>query len=97
MERSVHHEQTVGSNTYRMDYTYNLGGALISQTYPSGRTVSYAFDDAAHPSQVSSGIKVYASQLDYSSSTGLLKSVTLGNEAVENYVYNSPWSFKAWI
>jgi RHS repeat-associated protein len=93
MTRIVHHKQTVGSQTYTMSYSYNLGGALASQTYPSGRIVSYAFDDAARLSQVSSQVgatnAVYASQYDYTSPTGLLKSVTLGNGAIESYVYNS--------
>jgi hypothetical protein len=35
-----------------MTYSYNLGGALTSQIYPSGRVVSYGFDDAARLAQV---------------------------------------------
>ncbi len=89
MGRVAHHEQTVGDQTYSMSYGYNLGGALTSQTYPSGRVVSYAFDDAARLSQVSSGTTVYASQFDYGTTQGLLKQVTLGNGAVENFTYNS--------
>ncbi|HKV37219.1 MAG TPA: RHS repeat-associated core domain-containing protein [Pyrinomonadaceae bacterium] len=89
MGRVVNNQQTVGSQTYDMAYGYNLGGILTSQTYPSGRVVSYTFDDGARLSQVSSGATVYASNYDYSSPTGLLKSLTLGNNAVESYVYNS--------
>jgi RHS repeat-associated protein len=87
--RVVHQQQTVGSQSYDMSYAYNLGSALTSQTYPSGRIVNYAFDDGARLSQVSSGATIYASQYDYTSSTGLLKSVTLGNNAAESYVYNA--------
>jgi RHS repeat-associated protein len=87
--RVVNHAQTVGAQTYTMSYGYNLGGALTSQTYPSGRIVNYALDDGARLSQVSSGATVYAQQFDYTSSSGLLKSFTLGNAAVESYVYNS--------
>ena len=82
-------QQVVGTDSYSMNYGYNLGGALTSQTYPSGRVVNYAFDDGARLSQVSSGATIYASQFDYTSSPGLLKSITMGNGAVENYVYNS--------
>ena len=89
MGRVDNNEQTVGAQTYAMSYSYNLGGALTSQVYPSGRIVSYGFDDGARLSQVSSGVTVYASQYDYSSSSGLLKSLALGNGGVENYVYNS--------
>ena len=89
MGRIVNHEQTVGSQTYTMNYAYNLGSALISETYPSGRTVNYSYDGGAQLSQVSSGATTYASQFDYSSPSGLLKSVSYGNSAVETYDYNS--------
>lgn len=89
MGRVANNQQTVSDQSYTMTYNYNLGGALTSQQYPSGRVVNYAFDDAARLSQVSSGSKVYANQFDYSSTQGLLKQVTLGNGAVESYAYNS--------
>ena len=38
--------QTLGSQTYSMGYGYDLNGHLTSMTYPSGRTVSYAYDNA---------------------------------------------------
>lgn len=89
MGRVKNNQQTVGSESYSITYTFNLGGALTSETYPSGRVVNYAFDDGARLSQVSSGSTTYNSQFDYSSPSGLLKSVTLGNGAVDSYVYNS--------
>ena len=89
MGRVANNQQTVGDQSYLMSYGYNLGGAMNSETYPSGRVVSYAFDDGARLSQVSSGSAVYANQFDYSTTQGLLKSVTLGNGGVETYGYNS--------
>jgi RHS repeat-associated protein len=89
MGRVKTNQQTVGDQTYSMSYEYNLSGALISQTYPSGRMVSYAFDDAARLATVSSGSTTYANQFDYSTTQGLLKSVTLGNGAIESFTYNS--------
>jgi RHS repeat-associated protein len=89
MGRVANNQQTVGDQSYAMSYDYNLGSAMTSETYPSGRVVSYAFDDGARLSQVSSGNTVYANQFDYSTTQGLLKSVTLGNGAVESYGYNS--------
>jgi RHS repeat-associated protein len=89
MGRLVNNQQTVGAQGYIMSYTYNLAGALTSQTYPSGRTVSYGFDEGARLSQVSSGATIYAHDFDYTSTSGLLKSVTLGNDVVETYTYNS--------
>lgn len=95
MGRIVSNTQTVSDQNYFMNYGYNLGGALTSETYPSGRVVSYAFDDGARLSQVSSGSTVYANQFDYSSTQGLLKSVTLGNGAVESYGFNSRLQMKS--
>lgn len=89
MGRIAASEQTVGAQTYTLSYGYNLAGALTSETYPSGRTVSYSYDDGARLLQVFRGATVYASGLDYTSDTGQLKSVTLGNSAVESYLYNS--------
>jgi RHS repeat-associated protein len=95
MGRVTNNQQTVGDQSYSMSYDYNLGGALRSETYPSNRVVSYEFDDGARLSQVSSGSTVYANQFDYSSSQGLLKSVALGNGAVESYGYNSRLQMKS--
>ncbi|HJT29925.1 MAG TPA: RHS repeat-associated core domain-containing protein [Pyrinomonadaceae bacterium] len=89
MGRIASSEQTVDAQTFTMSYGYNLAGALTSETYPSGRVVNYAYDEGARLLEVSSGTTMYASQLDYTSSTGQLKSLSLGNSAVESYVYNS--------
>jgi RHS repeat-associated protein len=89
MGRIAHQQQVIGSQSYTLSYGYNLGGELTSETYPSGRVVSYGYNDAAGLNSVISGTKTYASQFDYSSAQGLLKSVTLGNGAVESYDYNN--------
>ncbi len=95
MGRVTNNQQTVGDQTYALSYGYNVGGALTSETYPSGRVISYAFDSAARLAQVSSGSTVYANQFDYSSPQGLLKSLTLGNGAVESFDYNSRLQLKS--
>lgn len=95
MGRVANNQQRVGEHSYTLSYGYNLGGALTSQQYPSGRIVSYEFDAAARFSQVSSGTTVYANQFDYSTTQGLLKSVTLGNGAVESFTYNSRLQMKS--
>jgi len=95
MGRVTNNQQTVGDQTYALSYGYNVGDALTSETYPSGRVVSYAFDSAARLAQVSSGSTVYANQFDYSSPQGLLKSLTLGNGAVESFDYNSRLQLKS--
>jgi YD repeat-containing protein len=39
--------QVNGTTTRSLSYAYNLAGLLTSETYPSGRVVSYAYDAAA--------------------------------------------------
>jgi len=36
--------QQTGGQTYSFSYTYNLAGAMTSETYPSGRMVSTSYD-----------------------------------------------------
>ncbi len=38
--------QTLGSQTYSMSYAYDLAGHVLSETYPSGRTVTNTYDSA---------------------------------------------------
>ncbi len=40
------------NQTYPFTYAYNLAGALISETYPSGRVITTGFDGANRASQV---------------------------------------------
>ena len=95
MGRVANNQQVVGGQSYSMSYGYNVGGSLTSETYPSGRVVSYAFDDAARLSRVASGSQVYADQFDYSAPQGLLKGLRLGNGAVQSFDYNSRMQVKS--
>ncbi len=38
--------QTTGGTAYPFVYTYNLAGSLLTEAYPSGRTVTTAYDTA---------------------------------------------------
>ena len=38
------HKQTTDGTAYTTGYTYNLSGALIEETYPSGRVVKNTLD-----------------------------------------------------
>jgi RHS repeat-associated protein len=87
MGRVKNHQQQVDTNTYTLSYGYDFGGQLTSETYPSGRVVNYAYDDASRLSQVSSGSTTYATQFVYGTK-GMLTSVAWGNNAVESYDYN---------
>jgi hypothetical protein len=47
-------QQITGSSPYLFAYHYNFAGALIDETYPSGRVVATHFDSAARPIAVCS-------------------------------------------
>ncbi len=42
--RVLNHKQRTDNNDYTTAYTYNLSGALIEETYPSGRVVKNTLD-----------------------------------------------------
>jgi YD repeat-containing protein len=46
-------------------YSYNHGGLLTSETYPTNRTVTYSYDGGARLSQVSDGTTNFTSGLTY--------------------------------
>lgn len=88
MGRPRRQRQVVGSNSYELRYDYNLGGGLISERYPSGRVVTYGYDDAARLLSAGSGATAYASQMTYEPFGGL-KSMTLGNGTVYSMAYDA--------
>lgn len=87
MGRVTTHRQVTAANTYAMSYGYNLGGLLTSETYPTGRALSYAYDEGARLSQVSEGTAVYAGGFSYEPHGGL-NSETFGNGALHSMAYN---------
>jgi RHS repeat-associated protein len=87
MGRAVRQRQVVDVNTYTLSYAYNLGGALTSETYPSGRTVSYGYDSAARLSSVTSGATTYASSITYKPFGGV-ESMALGNGTTYSMSYS---------
>jgi YD repeat-containing protein len=50
--RVIGSSQTTNGQTYVFGYTYNRAGALTSETYPSGRTVTTGYDGANRPATV---------------------------------------------
>lgn len=52
MGRVANSKQTVGANSYSLIYGYNVGGALISERYPSGRLIAFGYDGAARLNSV---------------------------------------------
>jgi RHS repeat-associated protein len=64
------------SPTYQISRGYNLAGAVTSQTYPSGHTVSYAYDAAGRAVTFSGNLgdgttRTYSSNATYSPFGGL--------------------------
>jgi RHS repeat-associated protein len=83
-----------GSTDSPMTYTYNLGGALIEQQYPSGRVVKNVLDNDGDLSIVqskknaNSGFFNYAKNFTYTSA-GAVSSMQLGNNRWESTQFNS--------
>lgn len=82
MGRVLTRRQTISGISKNTSHTYNLDGSVASITYPSGRTVNYAYNNAALPISATdggSGIK-YVSNAHYNAA-GLLTSMYDGESA----------------
>lgn len=80
--------QIVGANAYTLAYEYNMAGQLKKQTYPSGRVVAHAYDDAGRLSGAAAGERAYASAMVYAAHGGLT-ATALGNGTSQQLNYNS--------
>jgi RHS repeat-associated protein len=85
--RVVTQKQVTGSTTYSLSYTYNLGGLLTGETYPSGRSLAYSYDQGGRLSSVSDGTTTFANSFSYAPHGGLT-SETWGNTAVHTQAFN---------
>jgi len=79
--------QVTGGSVYSLGYSYNLGGLVTGETYPTGRTISYDFDDAGRLSKVSEGTTIYADGFEFEAHGGL-KNEKFGNGALHSMAYN---------
>jgi len=87
------HKQTTDGNAYTTGYTYNLSGALMEETYPSGRVVKNTLDTDGDLQQVQSrrvndSFRNYANAFNYTAA-GAVSSMRLGNGRWENTAFNS--------
>ena len=88
--------QTVAGHpdTFTFAATYYLNGALKSQTYPSGRMVSYGVDDAGRATTVAAGTRTYADMTatvgHAYAPDGRLQQMKLGNNLWETRDYRTP-------
>jgi RHS repeat-associated protein len=71
-------QNTISNVPYTTQYAYNGNNALTTLTYPSGRTVTYAYDAAGRISQVSTNGTTLASSLTYLPFGGIT-GLTYGN------------------
>jgi RHS repeat-associated protein len=87
-------KQTTDGTDYNSGYAYNLSGALVEQTYPSGRVVKNVLDNSGDLSIVqskknsTSGYWNYASSFSYNAA-GAVTSMQLGNGRWESTTFNS--------
>ncbi len=94
MGRVVKHRQSIGTQTYAMEYGYNLAGQLTSEKYPSGRIVSTGYDVNGRLSQISDQSRNYLNNLQYQLYGGALSSMTLGNGIQQTFDYNERLQMK---
>ncbi len=92
--RVTGHKQTTDGQSYSTAYAYNLSGALVEQTYPSGRVVKNTLDAGGSLAQVQSKknsgdfYRPYASSFAYNAA-GAVTAMRLGNGKFETTVFNS--------
>src|SRR5262249_15196019 len=66
----------VASDPFTVTRTYDLAGNILSQTYPSGNTVNYSYDQAGRPKEFTGNIgdgffRTYSTGVSYSQFGGL--------------------------
>jgi YD repeat-containing protein len=91
-DRPKQSRQITLGQTYWFQYTYNRKGDLATQTYPSGRVISFTPDNAGRLKTVSGvkdGIGVnYSENIQYASHGGISQT-PLGNGLIETLRHNS--------
>jgi RHS repeat-associated protein len=91
--RVTGHKQTINSTDYTTGYTYNLSGALLTETYPSGRMVKNTLDTIGDLSQVetkpSGGSYATKANNFVYTAAGAASSLQLGNGKYETTQFNS--------
>jgi RHS repeat-associated protein len=88
MGRVKKHRQSIGTQTYNLEYGYNLAGQLTSKKYPSGRTVAIDYDAKGRMASVADTERTYLSGLQYQGKGNSLNSMTLGNGTTQTFTLN---------
>src|SRR5882724_5868287 len=93
--RPLRQIQRTGTINYEVDAVYNRGSAITSENYPSGRTVSYDYDQAGRTSgftgYLGDGVnRTYSTGIIYSALGGMSKEQFGTDTAIYNKLfYNS--------
>ncbi len=87
MGRLVKHVQTIGDQSYQIEYAYNLGGQLTSEKYPSGRIVTTGYDSKGRLSTVSDAQRTFLASAGFGANS-LPSQLAYGNGTVQNFGYN---------
>ncbi|MBA2335854.1 MAG: RHS repeat protein, partial [Blastocatellia bacterium] len=83
----VKHVQSIGNQTYPLEYGYNLAGQLVSEKYPSGKIVNMTVDNFGRLSTVTETGRTYLNSVSFND-RGLLSQINLGNGTHETFGYN---------
>ena len=86
------HQQITDGQTYQTSYSYDSFGRMISETYPSTRTVKVDYNADGDVSSIWGTVgtqnRLYANGFHYNSS-GAMERMRLGNGKWETYAYNN--------
>jgi RHS repeat-associated protein len=87
-------QQITGGQTHTSSFQYNLSGALIQQTYPSGRTVKNELETDGDLSRISGKANSNATERTYASGfsytpDGRVQRLRLGNGRWESAKFNN--------
>ncbi len=88
MGRALSSEQITDGQTYPMSYKYNLPGALVEETYPSGEVVRSFLETDGDLSRVAVSGYTYVSNFTYTAK-GEISALKLGNGTWETAQFNT--------
>jgi RHS repeat-associated protein len=88
MGRVRQHRQSIGAQTYNLEYGYNLAGQLISEKYPSGKIINFGYDASGRLSSISDASRTYANGFQYQTNGGMLSAFNSGNGTTQSFGFN---------
>jgi RHS repeat-associated protein len=82
--------ETIGANSYTVNYAYTADGQVSSITYPSQLKVNYSYDQIGHLTQVGTAAQnvLTINSSDYTAA-GAPLAVTYGNNVKATFAYNN--------